>query len=79
MPTSNIAIVVHPAGPLDARLSTVLGLQDSMLAQVEQYKQLAPQLQDYQLPQHPLLRAVRKLPPGTVPVSEQQAAASSRV
>jgi hypothetical protein len=60
-----------PAGVTDARLSTVLGLQDSMLAQVEQYKQLAPLLQDYKQPQHPLLRAVRKLPPGTVPVSGQ--------
>lgn len=67
---SVIARMLLPAGLLDARLNTVLGLQDSMLAQVEQYKQLAPLLQVYQQPQHPLLRAVRKPPPGTVPVSE---------
>lgn len=53
----------------DAKLSSVLDLQDSVLEQIQRYKQLAPQLQVHQ-PQHPqpYLRAVRKLPPGTYPV-----------
>jgi len=49
------------AGVQSAKLSTVLDLQDSMLQQLQQYKQLVPQLQVHQQ-QHPYLRAVRRLP-----------------
>jgi hypothetical protein len=56
------------AGAPDPKLSKVLGLQDSMLQQVQDYKQLAPQLEVHKT-QHPYLRPVRKLPPGTIGVS----------
>lgn len=49
------------AGVQNAKLSTVLDLQDSMLQQLQQYKQLVPQLQVHQQ-QHPYLRAVRRIP-----------------
>lgn len=42
-----------------------------MLAQVEQYKQREPLLQEYKQTEHPLLRAVRKLPPGSLTVRAQ--------
>lgn len=51
-----------PADAPDAKLSTVLHLQDSMLQQLQEYNELAPQL-DVHKPQHPYLRPVRKLPP----------------
>jgi hypothetical protein len=43
-----------------------------MLQQVQDYKQLAPQLEVHKT-QHPYLRPVRKLPPGTIGVSEAAA------
>jgi hypothetical protein len=57
-----------PADTPDAKLSTVLQLQDDMLQQLQEYNQLAPQLQAHKQ-QHPYLRPVRKLPPGSIFVS----------
>lgn len=62
-----------PADAPDAKLSTVLQLQDSMLQQLQEYNELALQLEVHK-PQHPYLRRVRKLPPGRdcVSISSRQ-------